>query len=210
MPDKSVAQKLLLKPNQRAFAVNAPRGLAALLGDLPSGAKLVKAASPAADLVLLFARDRAELGVHAPAALAAVGEATLFWIAYPKKTSAVATDLSRDEGWEAIHAGGYEGVAIAAVDETWSAMRFRPKGAAVTRADRIAAGKAKPVTEKAPADLEAAMIARPPARDRFLEMPPSHRKEHVTFIEDAKRPETRAKRIEKTVEALLARPAKKK
>lgn len=36
------------------------------------------------------------------------------------------TDISRDAGWDAVHAAGWEGVAMVAIDDTWSAMRFRP------------------------------------------------------------------------------------
>jgi hypothetical protein len=60
---------------------------------------------------------------------------------------------------------------------------------------------AEPRTVDVPADLARALKAAG-ARDAFERLAPSHRKEHVRAIEDAKRPETRAKRIAKTVEAV--------
>jgi len=55
---------------------------------------------------------------------------------------------------------------------------------------------------KAPTDLARALKASPPAQTRWKELSFTHQKEYVTAIEDAKRPETRARRIEKTVERL--------
>jgi len=50
----------------------------------------------------------------------------IFWIAYPKKSSKqYKTDISRDNGWEAIGALGYEPVRQVAIDADWSALRFR-------------------------------------------------------------------------------------
>lgn len=54
-----------------------------------------------------------------------------------------------------------------------------------------------------PDDFAAAMAARPPARERFDALAYTHRKEHVRAIEEAKKPETRQRRIEKAVAMLL-------
>jgi hypothetical protein len=59
-----------------------------------------------------------------------------------------------------------------------------------------------PRTIKAPTDLARALKASPPAQTRWKELSYTHQKEYVTAIEDAKRPETRARRIEKTIERL--------
>jgi hypothetical protein len=61
---------------------------------------------------------------------------------------------------------------------------------------------------KPPADLMRALKAAPPAWDRFLELAYTHQKEHVAAVEEAKKPETRARRIEKAVQMIGARPAK--
>jgi uncharacterized protein YdeI (YjbR/CyaY-like superfamily) len=57
-----------------------------------------------------------------------------------------------------------------------------------------------------PEDLAAALAANPAAQAAFAKLPPSHRREHVEAVEEAKKPETRARRIAKAVEML----AKKK
>ncbi len=47
------------------------------------------------------------------------------WAAYPKKTSGIDTDITRDHGWEALNAAGLRPVRQIAIDDTWSALRFR-------------------------------------------------------------------------------------
>jgi hypothetical protein len=56
-----------------------------------------------------------------------IGDAAKVWLCYPKGSSKVETDLSRDAGWEPMFNAGWIVVAIASVDATWSAVRFRPK-----------------------------------------------------------------------------------
>jgi hypothetical protein len=47
------------------------------------------------------------------------------WLCYPKKSGRIATDITRDIGWEPVHRAGFLGVAQVAVDADWSALRFR-------------------------------------------------------------------------------------
>jgi hypothetical protein len=59
-----------------------------------------------------------------------------------------------------------------------------------------------------PADFAKALRAAPPAWDRWRELSYSHQREHVEAIEDARKPETRARRIAKAVPMIAARPAR--
>jgi len=61
---------------------------------------------------------------------------------------------------------------------------------------------------KPPADLVKALKSSPPAWDRWHELSYSHQREHVEAIESAKKPETRASRIARTVQATASRPSK--
>ncbi|MDP9191198.1 MAG: YdeI/OmpD-associated family protein [Acidobacteriota bacterium] len=61
-----------------------------------------------------------------------------------------------------------------------------------------------------PADFVKALRAAPPAWDRWQELSYSHQREYVEAIVDAKKPETRTRRIETSVKAIAARPAKKR
>lgn len=63
---------------------------------------------------------------------------------------------------------------------------------------------------KPPADFVKSLKAVPPAWDRWRELSYSHQREHVEAIEEAKKPETRIRRIDNAVRAIAARPAKKR
>ncbi|HKZ68502.1 MAG TPA: hypothetical protein VJ020_00380 [Anaerolineales bacterium] len=127
--ESALAKKLQLKPGQKMIVFNAPAGyfdqLKAALKDnaLTNRAR----ASGQAEAVLLFAANVAGLNQHAAKTVAAVPPDGLLWIAYPKGTSKIKTDLNRDKGWDVIHKAKLEGVRLIALDETWSVMRLRPK-----------------------------------------------------------------------------------
>lgn len=57
-----------------------------------------------------------------------------------------------------------------------------------------------------PPDLAAALQSAPPAWERWGELSYSHQREHVDALEEAKKPQTRARRIVRAVEAIAARP----
>ena len=120
MPGKSVAEKLLLRPGGRAWVSEPAR--AGLLGPLPDGATL--AGSPAeADVAVVFVERaddvRSALATHA----ADLGKPGAFWVAYPKGNRA---DVNRDSLWPLLAEHGFRPISQVAVDETWSALRFRP------------------------------------------------------------------------------------
>jgi hypothetical protein len=132
MPTTSVsplAKKLLLKAGHTVALVNAPAGIAEKLKPLPDRATMSGAAAPR-DAVLAFAKDQAELKRIAPQAIKAAKADSLLWISYPKGSAGTKTDLNRDVLRELVaERYGLEGVSLVAVDDTWSAMRFRPKAA---------------------------------------------------------------------------------
>ena len=78
------------------------------------------------DAVLLFVSTLAEVENLTPDAIAAAGHDGLLWLAYPKGSSGVATDLNRDNLWRALTPMGLRPVRQIALDEVWSALRFRP------------------------------------------------------------------------------------
>ena len=61
-----------------------------------------------------------------PKLLKSAAPGALVWITYPKKTSGVESDLSREEVWAAMEGTGWRPVSQIAIDEVWSALRFRP------------------------------------------------------------------------------------
>ena len=117
-------KKLGIKENSRVAFVNAPDGFAAYLGPLPERAEIVTRLTKPLDLVLLFvtaeralARDFAKLADK----LATSG---MIWIAWPKKSSGVATDLSFERVQRIGLDAGLVDVKICAINETWSGLKF--------------------------------------------------------------------------------------
>ena len=71
-------------------------------------------------------RSCVEIAENAPAAVAALVEDGLLWFAYPKKSSKkYRSDVGRDDSWQALGDLGFEAVRQIAIDEDWSALRFR-------------------------------------------------------------------------------------
>jgi len=117
-----VTAKLQIKPGQRIAT------LAAESGDVPAVA--AADANPpaelgAADVVVAFARNTGDLATVAAPAIEAARQDKLAWIAYPK-AGKLGTDLNRDILARMLTGEGVQPVRQVAIDETWSALRFRP------------------------------------------------------------------------------------
>jgi hypothetical protein len=95
---------------------------------------------------LVFVKTLPEVAAAAKLLPKAVGDA-IVWLAYPKGTSKrYRCEFNRDNGWKAIEAAGFETVRMVAIDEDWSALRFRRsefvKSSKVASGARV--GKKKP------------------------------------------------------------------
>jgi drug/metabolite transporter (DMT)-like permease len=122
---KTPAEKLGIKPGNTLSVLNAPNGEVAVVGPLPDRVTVAPPGSTsvsAADVVVLFAADSTQLHRDAPAVLTSVPDSTRVWIAYQKGG---ASDLSRDTLMPAFTSLGWHGVSLAALDDRWSAARFR-------------------------------------------------------------------------------------
>ena len=126
MVNSPLLKKLGVKPGHRLLVLNAPDGYLDQLSPLPEKAELATKGKGPFDVVQLFVKNKAQVDRDAAKAMQAVKPRGLLWIAYPKKSSKIETDISRDVGWETMKKADWEGVAIVAIDETWSALRFRP------------------------------------------------------------------------------------
>lgn len=119
----SVAKKLQLKPGRSVAVLQAPPDLPL---DLDRG-DLVDAPAEA-DAVLLFVTATADLSTEDGAAVVqAARRDALAWVAYPKG-GRLGTDLNRDSLNALLMERGVRGVRQISIDETWSALRFRPVG----------------------------------------------------------------------------------
>jgi hypothetical protein len=123
-----LSRKLQVKGGNRVLVLGpAPASFVGGLLPLPEDASTSDDPEVAADVVVVFARNGAALSELAPAALSALKDGGVLWGAYPKGSSKVETDLSRDRGWDAFYDAGLQVVAAISVDDTWSGLRFRPR-----------------------------------------------------------------------------------
>jgi hypothetical protein len=206
--DEALVKKLKLPQTGRIAVIEPPEGYLQAIGHSAGETKLDPDTEAGYDFVQLFARSSADVERWAQQAIRAVKPDGLLWMCYPKGTSKLKTDINRDSGWKTVSEAGWEGVALVSVDDTWSSMRFRPRAVvgktrpspAERRAAADSSGPAKSL--EVPEDLRSALNAEPDAAVFFDKLAPSHKKEYVNWIEEAKKAETRTSRIVKTVEKL--------
>jgi hypothetical protein len=120
MSDKPVAERLQVKGDRRLAVVGA-----SAVVDNKIGVRKQRCDISDADVILLFAADREQLHSTLPGMLEKAPKDAIIWIAYPKLTSKLAGDRSRN----LIHAlaakSGLDTVSQIAIDDDWSAMRVK-------------------------------------------------------------------------------------
>lgn len=118
-------RKLGIRPGQRIAFLHAPADFPHTLGPLPDGVHRLDAADGGpAELIVFFTKSAEELRGAFGGLGARVRPAGMLWIAWPKKASGVATDLTED-GIRAIGLrAGMVDVKVCAIDATWSGLKF--------------------------------------------------------------------------------------
>ena len=117
-------KKLGVKEAARVAIVDGPAGFAGVLGRLPPDARIVARPTGRLDVIVLFATSATRLPARFERLARALEPDGGLWVAYPKRSSGVATDLTF-ENVQAVGLGaGLVDNKSCAVDETWSALRF--------------------------------------------------------------------------------------
>jgi len=119
-------KKLGIKPGSRVLLDGAPEGFETThLAPLPDGVELHRrAGKPPYDVVLAFRTDARTLIKHLPRDIGRTNTPGRLWLAWPKKASGVATDLTGDVVREEGLAAGVVDIKVCAIDETWSGLAF--------------------------------------------------------------------------------------
>jgi hypothetical protein len=134
----SVFRKLKLKDQREIVVVNAPASFESEVSAL-KGVVVQRSPEKArtVDFSLAFVTTEAELDRVSELLARKASNDALLWFAYPKGTSRrYQCEFNRDSGWKVLSRAGFRKVSIVAIDEDWSALRFRrignvkPKGAA--------------------------------------------------------------------------------
>ena len=129
MPTQSLAKKLKLNPGAQAALLNAPSGYAEMFST--EGTSFDLALHGAYDWIQIFVKSKAELDAIMPQVKTALKPVSLLWISFPKGTSKIQTDLTRDKGWDSVQ--DLKWINLVSVDDTWSAFSLRPYKAGEAR-----------------------------------------------------------------------------
>jgi len=125
MPEKKydtpLVKKLGIKPGSRLLLVNEPDGFRDLLVGLPDD---VTEATDEADVIVFFATVAAEVKKQVPRLKKQLAPGGGLWIAWPKKTSRVETDVTFEVVQPTGLATGLVDNKVCAIDDTWSGLRF--------------------------------------------------------------------------------------
>ncbi|MGA7719582.1 MAG: YdeI/OmpD-associated family protein [Ignavibacteriaceae bacterium] len=203
-------KKLHIKSGLILVVLNSPEGYLARLKPLPQKAAISEKIIKNCDFIQYFVSSVADLEKALPVCRNSIKDGGSIWITYPKKSSKIKTDLNRDISFPVLKKNGFTGVAIVSIDETWSAFRIKPvpltgtKNSVSVSPDnfRKYVNKEKRIITP-PEDLQKEFHKNKKAFELFNSLAFSHKKEYVLWILEAKRDDTRAKRIKGTIELLL-------
>src|SRR5690349_10494966 len=121
-----LAKKLGIKPGHQMALVRAPADFEETLGDLPENVRLQEGLAGKAplDVIVAFFTRRADLELQLASLRRRMAPACGLWIAWPKKASGVATDMTENVVREIALPTGLVDNKVCAIDETWSGLRL--------------------------------------------------------------------------------------
>jgi hypothetical protein len=197
-------KKLNIKEEQTVLLINCPEELEADF----EGLSLEKnsATKKAYDSVIIFVHNKEELSDLLPKNQFFSKKDGKLWVAYPKKSGSISSDLNRDIIWEIVNGIKMNPNKLISMNEDWSIMSLAKKG---TQKKTSKFGQDPPGVDRKtktvipPKDLQKELDANPEAQTFFDSLAFSHRREYVGWIHEAKKEETRKRRIKKTIELLL-------
>jgi hypothetical protein len=208
-----LAKKLLIKPGKHWLLFNAPANYLSLLEPLPEETTVSFEAKGAFDGIQLFVKNSTELVKSLKLVIPVLKPESIFWVIYPKKSSGIESDLEMMSSWDELAKYGLGGVAAAAVDQTWTALRFKPTE--LTKASDTCNEEIKQNEFSQWIDVDNRQVTLPQEIRNVLEKSPqalanyeklsySNRKEYVLWVITAKQDKTRYERKIKLVDKLIA------
>jgi hypothetical protein len=117
-------RKLGIKPDSRLALVSAPYGFDETLGELPERVEVRSRARGPLDVIVFFTTSQVELRQRFDALARALDPAGALWVAWPKRSSGVRTDVTEDRVREVALPKGLVDNKVCAIDEIWSGLRL--------------------------------------------------------------------------------------
>jgi hypothetical protein len=143
MSDTVLRKKLLVKESATLLAIEVPQSILSRIAPcdrVPAGEY---------NVVLACCTTIAELNRLWRIARKSLKTGGALWIAYPKLSGKLKSDITRDKGWELVSADDWLGVTQISIDDTWSALRFKPRADIKVLTRKVDfPGKAQSVTKK--------------------------------------------------------------
>jgi hypothetical protein len=126
MSNQSLFEKLQLKDDKNLLIQGLPSSIEKQFAKL-SYAKSVTPLlrSRKVDFALVFAVNQNQLNSVLTDIFSALHGNSKLWVAYPKQTSKIVSDLTREGSWDILSDNSYEEICTVTLDHVWSAMRFR-------------------------------------------------------------------------------------
>ena len=213
MSNQSLFEKLQLKDEKNLLIQGIPSSIEKQFAKLTYAKNVTPLLkSKKVEFALVFALSQQQLNNVMKEVFPALSAETKLWVAYPKTSSKIVSDLNRDCSWDLLIKNGYESVRQVAVDNVWSAIRFK-KLETIPNRDRsfsdIKTTESNGIDfEKRlvvpPAELGSMFLKHKEAQSFFTSLSFTNQKEYVSWIESAKKEETRKRRLETALEKLLA------
>lgn len=150
-----IFKKLNYKAQKQLHILNAPASFKKDMDEMTGIANIKTALSgvKAFEFFLAFVTKQHEVDELTKKIAALAGGDAVVWMAYPKGTSKKYTcEFNRDNGWAELGKAGYEPVRMVAIDEDWSALRFRKAEniRVMKRSTAISEGGKKRISKKTP------------------------------------------------------------
>lgn len=198
--DEALLQKLNYKEGESVLVMHAPEEYLQRIAGIDFDQQPSRSGY---DFVQVFLYEKDEIPSHFEEGVKNLNNGGKLWFCYAKTGSELNTGITRDEGWDAAETNGFVAVRQVAIDDIWSALRFKP-GEEVKNSTTGRTGEEKQAEIIIPTALEKALNANPFCKEFFNTLSYTNKKEYAEWITSAKKEETAQQRLEQTLEKLKA------
>jgi len=210
---KNTAEKLRIKEGMNLAILHAPENFTSTLSPLPGKVKISHNLKNSIDQIHWFVRNKAQVEKEIKEVMPSLKPGMLLWIYFPKGTSKVQTDLTRDKGWEELmKINSLQWLSLISFDDTWSTFgcRLKTKEGGQNKseqkenpADRYIDAEKKIV--QTPGDFERILKKHTAEKKFYAGLSYSNKKEYIVWMASAKKEETRKLRMEGAIQRLKKR-----